>query len=171
LPAARALLRSAVERETPTLALCLGAQLLAAATGGKVVRGADGPELGRCTVSIAPTVADDPLFEGLSGDVDVVQWHWDAITSLPPGATALASSPKYDNQAFRLGARAWGLLFHPEVTLPLVAQWAQDDRDAVLAAGFEPTELVGAVAEAERRLLEQWTPLLERFAALATGGQ
>lgn len=167
LPGVRALLADAVSRGTPTMGVCLGAQLLAVALGGTIGRGGAGPELGLCRVSVNEVAGEDPLFAGLTGEHDVVQWHWDEIVTLPPGATLLASSAAYPNQAFRVGDRAWATLFHPEVTLPLVAQWAQDDKDGVVAAGLDPTALVGAVAEAERTLLETWTPLLERFAALA----
>jgi GMP synthase (glutamine-hydrolysing) len=160
----RALLRAAVDAATPTLAVCLGAQLLAVAAGGSVVTGTAGPELGLCRVTV--DAADDPLLGGLRGDIAVVQWHWDHVAQLPSDAVPLASSERYAVQAFRVGSAAWGLQFHPEVTLPLVAQWAQNDKSGVLAAGLDPTTLVGAVAEAERSLLETWTPVLERFARL-----
>src|SRR3954465_13757739 len=52
LPAVRALLATAVEGGVPTRGICLGAQRLAAAAGGSVVRGADGPELGLGTVDV-----------------------------------------------------------------------------------------------------------------------
>ncbi|HEY5881994.1 MAG TPA: type 1 glutamine amidotransferase, partial [Nakamurella sp.] len=42
LPATRRLLRRAIADGTPTLGVCLGAQLLAQAGGGTVERGADG---------------------------------------------------------------------------------------------------------------------------------
>jgi GMP synthase (glutamine-hydrolysing) len=164
-------LSNAVASEVPTLGLCLGAQLLAVAEGGTVEKAPGGPELGLCSVRLGDEAASDALFSGMARDVDVVQWHWDHIAALPSGAVNLASTPDVPHQAFRVGTRAWGLQFHPEVTLPLVAQWAQDDRDGVQAAGLEPTALVGAVAESERRLLETWTPLLDRFADLAAGAK
>jgi hypothetical protein len=34
---------------------------------------------------------------------------------------------------------------------------------------MDPTSVVTAVADAERMLLETWTPALERFAALVAG--
>jgi GMP synthase-like glutamine amidotransferase len=163
------LLADAVGRGTPVLGICLGAQLLAAAMGGAVESGAHGPELGLGELELCDGAADDPLLRSMPIDPTTVQWHWDHIARLPDGATLLASSPAYTNQAFRLGAQAWGLQFHPEVTLPLVAQWAQDDADAMRAAGMDPVLVVGAVAEAERMLLETWTPALERFAALVAG--
>src|SRR3954464_8181302 len=162
-------LRDAVARGTPTLGVCLGAQLLAVACDGHVEKGDAGPELGLGPLSLTAAAADDVLLRGVDVAPQTVQWHWDHISRLPSDAVLLASSPDYVNQGFRLRERAWGFQFHPEVTLPLVAQWAQDDADWVRAAALDPASLVGAVAEAERALLETWTPVLERFVALVAG--
>jgi GMP synthase-like glutamine amidotransferase len=164
------LLAASVERGVPTLGVCLGAQLMAVGCGGAVEKGKAGPELGLGTLSLTDPSGTDALFQAMPTELQTVQWHWDHIARLPEAAVLLASSPAYENQAFRVGERAWGLQFHPEVTLPLVAQWAQDDARAVREAGLDPTAVVGAVADAERLLLETWTPLLERFAALVAAG-
>src|SRR3954454_7897694 len=62
LPSVRTLLRTAVDDGVPTLGICLGAQLLAGATGGYVERGALGPELGVGSVTVADS--DDLLVAG-----------------------------------------------------------------------------------------------------------
>ncbi|MBV8081290.1 MAG: type 1 glutamine amidotransferase, partial [Actinobacteria bacterium] len=41
---------------------------------------------------------------------------------VPPGAVEIAASPGR-TQAFRLGERAWGLQFHPEVRREQVLTW------------------------------------------------
>src|SRR5688500_7881561 len=51
LPATRALLRRAAGDGTPTLAVCLGAQLLTLACGGAVERGGNGLEVGLCELT------------------------------------------------------------------------------------------------------------------------
>src|SRR4051795_10060252 len=62
LPAVRSLLATAVDDGVPTLGICLGAQMLAAAAGGEVRRGETGPEIGISSVDVA--VADDLLSVG-----------------------------------------------------------------------------------------------------------
>jgi GMP synthase (glutamine-hydrolysing) len=165
LPAVRSLLRNAVDDGVPTLGICLGAQLLAAACGGEVARGATGPELGYGTVNVA--VGDDLLSPG---SLPVVQWHFDTVTTLPTDAVLLASSERYAVQAYRVGEVAWGLQFHVEATLPMVADWAQSDAAELRAALHrEPADVVGEVAAAETELVAAGEALAIRFAKLVTG--
>jgi GMP synthase (glutamine-hydrolysing) len=164
LPAVRSLLRTAVDDGVPTMGICLGAQLLAAATGGYVERGTRGPELGLGTVQIAE---EDELL--LSGPLPVVQWHFDAITSLPPGAVPLGSSELYETQAFRLGEVAWGLQFHIEATTAMVQGWADNDAAALRETGREPADVVSQVAFAESALTAVGEAMAPRFAKLVTG--
>ena len=163
LPAVRQLLRTAVDDGVPTMGICLGAQLLAAATGGYVERGSDGPELGLGTV----TVVEPDLI--VAGSMPVVQWHFDAITALPPGAVLLASSDRYENQAFRIGEVAWGLQFHVEATADMLDEWARNDVAAVRETGREPADLVTEMRFAEQSLTGAGEALAHRFAKLVTG--
>jgi GMP synthase-like glutamine amidotransferase len=130
-----ALLADALERAVPTLGVCLGAQLLAAAAGATVGPGVDGPEIGWAPVDLAPDVASDRLFAGLPERLTVLHWHGDAF-DLPPGAHRLAGSVRYPIQAFRVGATAWGVQFHVEVTAAAVEGMVRAfPEDAALAAG------------------------------------
>jgi len=165
----KALLRTAVADGLPVLGICLGAQLLAEATGGRVAPGADGPELGARLVSKRDAAVDDPLFSDIPLSPVVVQWHWDVVTELPPGALLLAASPRYPHQAFRVGEKAYGLQFHIETPPEMVRGWAAADAAGVEAAGLDPEALaeraVGVLPEIE----EVWRPFVERFAALVRG--
>ena len=67
-----------------------------------------GPEFGPALVAKRDVSAGDPLFGPVPFTPDVLQWHWDEITELPAGATLLASSSRYANQAFRVGEDARG---------------------------------------------------------------
>jgi len=164
LPAVRAALRAAVSTELPTLAVCLGAQLLAVANGGRVVPNPEGPELGAQLVAKRANAANDPLFRPLPIAPDVIQWHYDTIATLPPGALHLASSPVCEHQAFRLGRLAWGVQFHIETTPEVVRGWAR--ADAPDLADYDLDRIL-ARAEAVHEDIEQtWQPFAAEFAAL-----
>jgi GMP synthase-like glutamine amidotransferase len=163
------LLRTAAREGLPVLGICLGGQLLAEAMGGRVRPGADGPELGARFISKRDAAVDDPLFAEIPLSPVVVQWHWDAIVELPARSVLLAASPRYPNQAFRVGAKAYGLQFHIETPAEMVAAWAVADTDAVRAEGLEPVTVLEHVIEALPEIEEVWRPFVERFAALARG--
>ena len=169
LPATKDLLRAAVAQSVPTLGICLGAQLLAEALGGRVEKGADGVEAGARLVAKRDAAWDDELFGDVPFTPTVVQWHEDAIVDLPPGAVLLASSSRYPHQAFRVGTRAWGLQFHIETPPEMVRQWGAEYTAAVVEAGLDPVALAErAVAELDE-VEACWRPVVERFAALSAG--
>jgi GMP synthase-like glutamine amidotransferase len=117
----RDLLRAAVEADLPVLGVCLGAQQLAAALGGSVTTG-PAPEVGVGEVHLTADAIGDALFDAAPSPLPCVHWHGDTFT-LPDGAVRLARSDLYENQAFRVGRRAYGLQFHVEVTAGLVGHW------------------------------------------------
>ncbi len=166
LPATKLLLRAAVGAGVPTLAICLGAQLLAQACGGRVQRGAKGSEIGAALVAKRDVAAQDELFGPVPFTPDVLQWHDDEIVELPPGAVLLASGTTYPHQAFRLGERAWGLQFHIETTPEQVTSWGEESRQQLVAMGRDADETVRAAVAVHDDLEEVWRPFAERFAAL-----
>jgi GMP synthase (glutamine-hydrolysing) len=157
-------LRDAVGRDVPVWGVCLGAQLLAASLGARVYPG-DQPEVGLLPVELTEAAAGDPVFGDAPRSIPTLQWHGDTF-DLPEGATLLARSPAYPNQAFRFG-RSYGLQFHVEVTPELAAQWGEvpayaDSLEAILGPGALD-RLVGEVsAHADstlplaRRLFGRW---------------
>lgn len=154
----RDLIRTAVTAGVPFLGICLGAQLLATACGGEVRPARGGPELGVHPVALQAGATDDLLLGGLGASLDVVQWHHDEVLELPLGATLLASSVACPVQAFRLGARAWGLQFHIEATAEVVTGWAANDRldPAPYLVGLDRLDVAAT-----------WGPVAARFADLA----
>ncbi len=167
LRATKELLAGAVRERVPVLAVCLGAQLLAEATGGTVEPGEAGPELGARLVGKRDVAGADPLVWDTPMTWVVVQWHEDAVTELPPAATLLASSPRYPHQAFRVGDRAWGFQFHVEPTAETVRGWAHGSphlpdpevRDALVE------RTLAELPEVE----DLWRPVAERFTAVVRG--
>ena len=85
-------------------------------------------------------------FEPLGPKFEAFGWHYYTY-DLPERAEELGRSARC-NQAFRLGETAWGVQFHPEVTMEIVRSWLADD-------DF-PHDLDRAVfaAETERRIGE-----------------
>ena len=173
LPATRRLLADAVAAGLPTLGICLGAQMLAVATGGTVERGAAGLEAGVVALTLTPEAGTDPLLapvRAASGEAPpVAQFHQDAVTRLPPGAVLLASSERYPHQAFRVGAAAWGLQYHPEVTAADFAAWVHDGHRTVRGAGLDPAGLVASYTDAEPALAAGATAHGGALAALLGG--
>ena len=165
-----ALLGQALDLGIPTLGICLGAQLLATAAGGRVVPGPAGLEVGWGRVELDPAAATDDLFAGIVGPLTVLHWHGDTY-ELPPGAVRLASSPSYAEQAFRAGPRAWGLQFHVEVDAAAVAAFADAFPTDLVAADTDAAALEAATVPALAALAEPRRLLLDRFAALVGAGR
>ncbi len=112
------IIRKRMSEELPTLGVCLGAQLLAAAAGAHVYPG-DRKELGWGSLDLT-TRGEASCLAPLDG-VQVLHWHEDTFT-MPEGALRLASTSACRNQAFQLGC-SLGLQFHPEVTARGLEAW------------------------------------------------
>lgn len=169
LRATKELLRRAVAERTPTLGVCLGAQLLAEATGGRVERGADGIEAGARLVAKRDAAWEDELLADVPLTPTVVQWHEDVVVDLPPGAVNLANSSRYPHQAFRVGDRAWGLQFHIETPPEMVRHWGAHYGAAVEELGLDPVALAERAVEELDEVEAVWRPVVERFAEIASG--
>ena len=165
LPQSVALIRNFHDRAKPVLGICLGAQLIARAFGGRVYV-LDAPELG--FVEVALNGAADPLLAALEPPLPVMQWHYDSF-DLPADAVLLATSPTCRNQAFRLGETTHGLQFHFEVSRALVEGWLASENalpdDAVHAdfkariGGELDRHMDGSLAFC-RDIAARWTRLI-----------
>lgn len=154
-----------MERGTPTLGVCLGALLLAAAAGGEAHAGG-APKVEWGTVTTTPAAAADALFADVAPGSPALVWQTDTF-ELPPGAVLLAESTQYRNQAFRVGERAWGVQFHLEIDAEGVEAFAAAVPEE---ADEAPQGAEGLVAAARRGLSEagpRWADVLRRFARLA----
>ena len=160
-------IRQGAVRGLPFLGVCLGGQLLASALGARVERQAQ-PELGLHDVYLTDAARRDAVFSGLPGRLAVFGWHEDRF-ELPQGAVPLAGSVACTYQAFRFGAAAYGLQFHPEVRTRDLAKWARVPgyRRLLEAAGVAPDHLAGELERATpeldklaRHLLDRWLGLV-----------
>ncbi|WP_433871960.1 type 1 glutamine amidotransferase [Saccharopolyspora sp. CA-218241] len=162
----RGLLSSAVAKQVPALAVSLGAQLLAAATGGQVRPMPKGPEAGTLLIAKRDVAAEDVLLGPAPLTPDVLQFHGDEVSVLPPSAQLLASSPKCENQAFRVGACGYGVQFHVESSPAVVRSWLE--RAPEIAAAARPGHWDDEhLADFHVDLAETWRPVVERFVGLA----
>jgi GMP synthase (glutamine-hydrolysing) len=165
------LLKRCVALDRATLGICLGAQLLAHAGGGKVYPnvkhgatpeepGTPMPELGWAPVQFPFPGGTEPIVFGLSDGAPMFHWHYDtfdlprlpAPPNAPPppappaptGNALLSSTRTCKNQAFRFKTRLFGFQYHFELTEP--------DIDKILAAGKEDVlKVLGPDGEAKIR--------------------
>jgi GMP synthase (glutamine-hydrolysing) len=116
------LIRDAIKNNVPVLGICLGSQLIAQATGGRVFKGRK-KEIGWYNISLSEQ-GQKGLFSGVyENRMKVFQWHGDTY-ELPDNSTILAFSDMYP-QAFKIGS-ALGVQFHLEVDEDLIRNWIRE---------------------------------------------
>ena len=109
--------------DAPILGICLGAQIIARVLGGRVFLHPDD----LCEVGyqpLHPARSDCPLFPS---PLHVFHWHREGF-DLPPGAELLARGMIFENQAFSLGKRAFGVQFHPEMMPTTLERWLNNEK-------------------------------------------
>jgi GMP synthase (glutamine-hydrolysing) len=134
-----ALIESRLTRGKPTLGICLGAQLMAAALGERVHAGPV-KEIGWGSVSLTPDGMRSALAPLGGFDAQVLHWHGDTF-DLPRNARRLAFNEHYDNQAFALGRNALALQFHLEADARQLEEWYVGHTVELLAAGIDINRL------------------------------
>jgi GMP synthase (glutamine-hydrolysing) len=153
-----------LDARRPTLGVCFGAQMIAAAMGARVYPG-PAKEVGFDALTIIDPAS--PL--GHLAEVPVLHWHGDTF-DLPADVELLASSAAYPHQAFRRGPNILALQFHAEMGLdPRFEHWVDQWPEALAEVGSSPDTMradharlgPGAV-DAGRRMIAQW---LEELAA------
>lgn len=144
-----------------TLAIGLGAQLLAEALGGEV-RPNPEPEIGFWTVRFSAKSREHPLLRGWPEKAAVLHWHRDMLT-VPPAAMRVGMSAGCVTQGFVWGDGVIGLQFHPEVTREMAEQlMLTQEHEAA-----EEQEFVQTAAQIRERLKSVWKGrrLLEQLLA------
>ena len=145
------------------LGICYGHQLLAHALGGRVAPNPRGREIGSVEVETLPAAREDPLLCGLPERFIAQATHVESVVELPVPATLLARSRGDPHQAFRVGALAWGVQFHPEFDTDVIRGYLEARREILRREGRDPEALLAEVRESAGA-----GSLLRRFAALAS---
>lgn len=158
------LLKVRLGADRPTMGICLGAQLMAAALGSRVYPGPR-KEIGWSALDLSADPDHNPL-HALDG-IPVLHWHGDTF-DLPDGCARLASTAICRNQAFSRGPNILGLQFHPELVADRFEHWLLGHASELATARISPvalrrdTQLYGARLEiASARLLREWLALIE----------
>ena len=157
-------LKGAIDKTIPILGICLGAQLLAKSMDAEV-RKAECEEIGWYNLKLTKEARSDPLFKGLSSGLEAFQWHEDTF-DIPPRGHLLATSSNCKNQAMRIGVAAWGLQFHPEVTLQMIEDWI----DYYQPGNFNRSNLIDGYLEKRDRYYAQGQRLYQNFAGIIANG-
>ena len=105
-------IESVLQREIPTMGVCLGAQLLAHVLGAKVKKNTY-EEIGWFPVKRTKGLQDHRV-NGLPVQFDALHWHGDTF-EIPDGSSNFIVSDGCANQAFVYGENVLGLQFHLEM--------------------------------------------------------
>jgi GMP synthase (glutamine-hydrolysing) len=157
-------LQRLLDLRKPVLGVCLGAQLLAKAAGAPVGPATE-PEIGWFAVDLTDEAADDPVLGSLPARFDAFQWHY-YKHGVPAGGVELARNDLC-TQAFRLGDCAWGVQFHPEVTLAQVEAWMEEDEPVPPGLLDETRARIGNWNELGKGLCDAFVVVAERVATPA----
>jgi len=131
------LIRTATQKNIPTLGICLGSQLIAKAFGARVYPGPK-KEIGFYHNILQDKTAKSSLFSGLSEPFTVFHWHGDTF-EIPPGGQRLAYSDLY-NQAFQYKS-AVGVQFHLEVSSDMVQSWLDHTQENLNLPYLDPQRI------------------------------
>lgn len=108
------LLRKVVAQDVPFLGACYGIGTVGSHLGA-VIDDTHREPIGIVPVTLTGAGAADPLLAGLPRTFEAFVGHKEAIRTLPPSATLLASSPAAPVQMFRVGRNVYATQFHPEL--------------------------------------------------------
>ncbi len=137
-----------LREKKPILGICLGAQLLARAAGGRVYRGAE-KEVGWYPVQLDDWFSRrNPLFFQFEQKqpLMVFQWHQDTV-DIPSSGYNLCYGDNYRQQAFSFQGNAFGLQFHPEMTEAMIRAWLTTDKKELDWEGFDIPKILKETAQ------------------------
>ncbi|MFT3814409.1 MAG: glutamine amidotransferase [Acidovorax sp.] len=161
-------LRGAVQAGLPVLGICYGHQLLAHCLGGEVGYHPAGIEIGSVEVQLQPAASGDPVLGELPPAFPAQVVHRQSVRRLPAGAVLLAGSAHEPHQAFRVGAAAWGVQFHPEFSAQAMRAYIDALAPELTEEGHDPQALGAQVVDtpAASRLLRSFARHVQQVSRL-----
>ena len=134
-----AFIKSLLKNKISIIGICLGAQLLAYASGGNIkkLKGVSPrkvlPEIGWLEIFSRSKRFDNELIRLLEKPLRVLHWHEDRIL-LPPSAELIASTKRCEEQLFKINKNSYGLQFHLEVDEVMAERWINKDKRFIINA-------------------------------------
>ena len=161
LAAEKEFIRNAIKEDKAVIGICLGAQLIACATGAAVYPNRE-KEIGWFPVTAEP-VSDAGDSFSFPRELLVFHWHGETF-DLPGGATRLTRSDACENQAFQLGRRVIGMQFHLETTPDTARDIVHHCRDELLPSRYvqSEAEILGA-EDSNYAAINAWMDKILRF--------
>ena len=135
-----AFIKRAHEANLPIIGICLGAQLIAHALGGKVAP-RDKPAIGYFTAELNTNGQTEVMFAGVPWNSPQLFSCGQEVKQLPPGAMLLAGSKAIPVQAYKVGLRTYGFIFHFECDREAVDALMGESKRAMEQAGTTPSEV------------------------------
>jgi GMP synthase-like glutamine amidotransferase len=115
------------------IGICLGSQLIAAALGAKVYKGAE-KEIGFFPITFNKEALAHPLFNHFGNPYTAFHWHGDTF-DLPANAQLVASTGVCKHQAYHIGNNVLALQFHFEMNEPVIEVMMKHDGHELDEAG------------------------------------
>lgn len=132
LKAEKQFIRKAIEAQKKLIGICLGAQLLADALGGKVYKNSE-TEIG--WFPVARTNKTSVLLKNIPEKFTCFHWHGDTF-SLPAPIKSSAYSEACQNQLFTYNNQIIGLQFHLECDFPAVERMLKNGTNEIIPAKY-----------------------------------
>jgi len=137
-------LKSVLQENIPTLGVCFGHQVLAAAASATVSPHPGGREIGTTKLCLTDEGSAHRLFRGISQNFLAQETHEDIVTRLPENAniTVLAKNDHNAYQALAYSQQIFSVQFHPEITAPIMRAYLNGyGKSLVQENAMEQTEL------------------------------
>ena len=156
------IIRARLAADRPTLGICLGSQLMAAALGAKVYPGPQGPEKGWHPITVNEAGKKTPVAHLDGAHTMLLHWHGDTF-DMPEGATLLASSAQYKHQAIGVGKNCIGLQCHPEMTPRHIEDWLVSGAGDVARGTLDIAKVRAETAQYGQTLISQTAKFLTEY--------